>query len=265
MLQVTLFLLLIVMVFDSKTKLHSHRVELQNLQEERAHILEQMTWIDHAAKKVHQHYGTPEYDSRDLSTETDPRSLRMREELDQMQQRIQQNSREKISELFGEGPVQVLLPLEQDGEAEPTNLVLSLSDDAPHAVSTFVQQVTGPDKAWDHLTVQRLMQPDDCSMVAIQARTQKRRIFPVLEFLEKSRNCDYAGSVSLHQLESEDDQFELLLLKVRLTNAPEKSLSTKDDICLGTIVSGLDALDNMLPDLPVVQIRGDREVTVLSE
>lgn len=263
--QVTLFLLLIIMVFDSKTKLQSHRIELKNMQEERAHILEQMTWIDHAAKKVHQHYGTPDYDSRDLSTETDPRSLRMREELDQMQLRIQQNSRERLAEIFGEGPAQISLPLEQEGEVEPTKLVISLSDDAPHAVSTFVQQVTGPGKFWDHVTVQRLMQPDDCSMIALQARTDKHRIFPVLEFLEKSRSCDHAGSVALHQLESEDDQFELLLLKVRLTNSSEMSPRSKDDICLGTIVAGLDALDSLLPDLPVVQIKGDREVTVLRE
>jgi hypothetical protein len=66
-------------------------------------------------------------------------------------------------------------------------------------------------------------------------------------------------------LESGDDQFELLMLKVRLTNAPENAHDSKDDICLGTVIAGLDALDNLLPSLPVVEIKGDREFAVTEE
>jgi hypothetical protein len=266
-LQLALFLLLVIVVFDSKAKLYHHRTELNNMKEERAHILEQMTWIDLAAKKVHQHYGTPVYEGRDLFAETDPRSLRMREELDQMQLRIQQNSRERLAAHFGDGPAQVSLSLAQEGDDEryADSLIIALSDDAPHAVSTFVQQLMGPDKAWDRVTIQRLAQPDDCSVVSLQARTEKHRVFPMLEFVEKSRSCDRVGSVSLHQLESGDDQFELLMLKVRLTNAPENAHDSKDDICLGTVIAGLDALDNLLPSLPVVEIKGDREFAVMEE
>lgn len=235
--QAALFVAILYGWYRTFAQLQWHRDELHRYETERAHILEQMTWIDHAAKKVHQHYHSSNHHGQ----------------LQALELRVQQNSRYNLEQIFGSKPVQVSLTLPENSD-ETEHLVIALSDDAPHAVQTFVQQVHAGH--WDHINVENYQPSDsdeeapDNGMVLIQASTEDLlQLHPVLEFVEQSRGCQAAGSVSLQSLES--DQLQILVLKVRLKDA-STTVTNENDVCIGTVLKGLYDLEQMLPMLPVV-------------
>jgi cyclophilin family peptidyl-prolyl cis-trans isomerase len=252
-LQVMFLLAFIIVACDSRRRVHRHNHQLAQYDEERAHILEQMTWIDNAAKKVHKKYAG--YDQLLLNTakpsENDNHNdwkLRdenesLREQIDLLQLRVQQNARDRTVRQFGDKPVQVSLPI-SDGEASGEHIVIALSDDAPHAVSTFLQQVSIG--LWDEVDFQRFKNGR-----VLQAATRLSSTTPVLEFVEKSRGCRQAGSVAVHQLES--DEFHVLVLKIHME---ETATIEEGDVCIGTVLKGLETLEQIIPLIPIIQSPG---------
>lgn len=279
--------------FDARKTITEHRLQILLYDEERAHILEQMTWIDNAAKRVHSNYyqkavvanGNVD-DTRNAllnggggkTTKLDPiessnssailrkRKDELQQELDRIQVKIQINARDRIRQQFGDKPIHIHLPLrfddENDGQsAEIEHLVIALWDDTPHAASTLLQQVKK--KLWDSVTYQRVVSSVnpisgelsndehqlDC--IQISPKVASINLSPSLEFVEKSRGCHHPGSVSIHQLESED--FHVMVLKVHISEESQAIHHDEGDVCIGTVIEGLNELVKRLPSLPVIR------------
>lgn len=225
-------LLLIVMlggfIFDSRRKGKTHKAQLQQYDEERSHLLDQMMWIDKAAKKVHQRY--PVQSPIDLDQETKEQLKQevrdAQDSLQKLQLRVQLNDRQFLHEKFGDKPLQVGLSLDATGTER---ISIALSDDTPHAVSIFVQQA---DKnLWSDLRFERLLS-GSIDVFSTQATTT-----PLLEFLERSRGCHERGAVALRQEEDRDIMF--LVLRI---NLEDQSPLSNTDVCIGRVVKGLDLL-----------------------
>jgi hypothetical protein len=246
-------------LYDSRRQHFQHKLQLQQLDEERAHILEQMTWIDNAAKKVHKKYSAGGYNEKLLQPMVDTKTLtpakhessndliQFREEnkillsqIEQMQLRVQQNARSRTNYQFGDKLVQVSLPIQKGGVLNG-HLVIALSDDAPHAVNTFLQQVSNG--LWNEVDYQRIQNEH-----VIQATMRLSDSEPILEFVEKSRGCHKAGSVALRQLEYEE--FHVLVLKIHMQES--SGSPGADDVCIGNVLSGLDLLERIMPQLPII-------------
>ena len=245
LLQLVLIFAFLWVVHDAKQRQVIHQQQLQQYEEERAHILEQMTWIDAAAKRVHQKYSAVGgiADHQAMIQQHEESKAELQEEkkelvqlLEQMQHRVQQNARHRTVQYFGDRPVQVSLPLLENER----RIVIALQDDAPHAVSTFLQQVQ--EKAWDEVDFQRLQHGR-----ILQVSSRLASTTPVLEFTEQSRGCHQVGSVSVHQLESTD--FHVLVLKIHME---EHAAKENGDVCIGTVIAGLENLEQMIPAIPEI-------------
>jgi hypothetical protein len=227
-LQLIIILVLGVFVFDSNHKNNMHKAQLQQYDEERSHILEQMMWIDKAAKKVHKKYTVSSL-LKDIEAEPEE-DLRkdvegMRDEMQQLQHRIQLNARDRINERFGDKPMQVSLSLDSEGSR---HVVVALSDDTPHAAGTWLQQIDK--KMWDDVIF-------ETTADSVQISTRMPNTSPLLEFVEKSRRCREIGSVAVRQLEIM--KLHVLVLRV---NLKEDTLMDESDVCIGRVVVGLDEL-----------------------
>jgi hypothetical protein len=288
LLQVLVLAVCIVVVVDAKRKQRQHRLQLQKYDDERAHILEQMTWINRAAKRVHNNYyqkmQTNNEDAsntvlsavgRDLndSTSSTLGTIRLerdtyRSDLEKLRIKIQANARDKIQIQFGDKPMEVNIPLLSyvNGVESEDHLIIELWDDTPHAVSTLLQQVSRG--YWNEVNLQRLETSIDPIPGSLSVHNHRLdgiqlspkpngsiRITPTLEFVEKSRRCKTPGSVSLHQLESDD--FQITVLKVHVNEESHTLHSDDNDVCIGSVVSGLEALMSRLPILPVIHKEDD--------
>jgi hypothetical protein len=241
------------MIYDSHHRVQKSKVQLQRYDEERAHILEQMMWIDRAAKKAHKSYAQKEIwaniNSEDLVNETkdelQEEAQGLRDAVKKLQLRIQLNSRDRLEQRFGESPVHVSLSLDAGGKQQ---LVLSLSDDTPHAASILIEQIDK--RMWDNIELQQM------ESGAIQISTRFPATTPVLEFIESSKSCHEAGSVVVRQLEAEAMDLNVLVLRIHMT---DNHTPTKDEkeVCIGRVLSGFEYLEEA--DGHVPRIRDDRQ------
>lgn len=232
MLQLVVILVLGVIVYDSNQKNSMHKTQLQQYDEERSHILEQMMWIDKAAKKVHKKYTSASL-LKDLEAESEE-DLRkdvegLRDEMEQLQLRVQLNARDRINARFGDKPMHVSLSLGAEGSR---HVVIALSDDTPHAAGTWLQQIDK--KMWDDVIY-------DATPDSVQISTRMPSTSPLLEFVEKSRRCRQIGSVAVRQLENME--LHVLVLRISLK---EDTPMDDSDVCIGKVVDGMDEL-NLLP------------------
>jgi hypothetical protein len=232
-LQLMIILVLGVIVYDSNHKNSMHKAQLQQYDEERSHILEQMMWIDKAAKKVHKKY-TNESLLKDIEAADSEGDLRqdvegLRDEMEQLQHRIQVNARDRINDRFGDKPMQVSLSLDTEGSRHVT---VALSDDTPHAAGTWLQQIDK--KMWDDVIF-------ETTADSVQISTRMPNTSPLLEFVEKSRRCRKIGSVAVRQLENME--LHVLVLRIALK---EDTPMEESDVCIGRVVGGLDEL-RLLP------------------
>ena len=224
--QLVVMAVLAFMIFESNHRASHHKKQMEQYDEERAHILEQMMWIDKAAKKVHEKYnGAP--DGLNLDAETHDELKKdvehARSQLEQIQLRIQANARDRLQSKFGERPAQVMIQLNESGE----HMVVDLSDDAPHAVSTFIQQVD--QGFWNEVFVAH----EQKSFAEVSSRAKETS--PLLEFTEKSRGCHEKGTVALRQME----ELHRLVLQV---NLEENAHMDQSSVCIGRLISGMDVL-----------------------
>ncbi|KAL7581715.1 hypothetical protein ACA910_022255 [Epithemia clementina (nom. ined.)] len=233
--QVVVLLVLAMIVFDSHSKVQSHKVQLQQYDEERSHILEQMLWIDQAAKKVHKKYSEQEVlntlmldsnnndnnnnDNNDIGGndggaggegQTEQQSLetqhalllaKVQEDLHTIQHNIQLNAREHLASTFGELPAEVSLKVSSNGE----KLLIGLSDDTPHAISTLVQQVNR--HLWDHIQVKAVLRGIDSSSGDADTTRQKASSSSVLE-LRSARNPSDDSSSSSSPDDRSDNHYQ---------------------------------------------------------
>ena len=225
LLQLIILLGLSYVVFDGHHRVHKHKKTIQQFDEERSHILEQMMWIDKAAKKAHKMYAETK-DIHEESKEELERDVKAAiDDLNRLQLRIQLNARDRINRIFGDLPVQVSLRLPDESDKR---FIVSLSDDAPHAVSTLLEQIDK--KIWDDVVLQR----EKGSTKIMPVNTA---VNPVLEFTEKSKGCHEKGAVSVQQLEKEE--LHTLVLRVHTEGTNELP---SDSVCVGKVTSGLEYL-----------------------
>lgn len=221
-------LLLAFLVFDSHHRVHRHKIQLQEYDEERAHILEQMMWIDQAAKKVHKKY-TEQDKGPDVLSQTKGSDESAKAALEKLQVRIQLNARDRLAQRFGDKPAEISLKLNSHGE----HLIVALSDDTPHAVSILLEQVQR--RIWDNIRVEKAS-----GVGAVQIASVKAATTPLLEFVEPSRGCHEVGSVAITQ--QEEDELHVLKLRVNLiANSPMEP----GDVCIGSVQSDLGPLQTL--------------------
>lgn len=236
LLQLLVLVVLAGIVFDGHHRVKKHKVQLQQYDEERAHLLEQMMWIDKAAKKVHQKAQLDKDVHAETKEELEQDVLQSRQELEKLQLRIQLNARDQLSSHFDDKPVQARLQIQTiHNEKELHHIVMALSEDTPHAAATLVNQIEK--HLWDEIIYQKVT--DETSGHSYVQATAKHPITtPLLEFVEKSRGCSERGSVALRQLEERD--LHVIVLRFNMqANTPMDDY----DVCVGTVVHGLELLE----------------------
>jgi len=245
------------MVFDAHRKTGQHKTKLEQYDEERDHILEQMMWIDKAAKKVHQKFsdggandGTyyesnlneDTNDSTDKNADPLRRSINeLHEELYALKIRIQLNAREYIDNRFGDQPFEVALNIDGPNVINKSQrqFVIALSDDTPHAAATFVQQIDK--KMWDEIEFEKFEdEPSAAGIIQVTTKLHPNTM-PLLEFVENSRGCHEIGSVSMRQLQT----LELHVLVLRIHTKENVDIDQDSDVCIGKVVSGFNDLKQL--------------------
>ncbi|GAX13482.1 hypothetical protein FisN_36Lh033 [Fistulifera solaris] len=235
--QVLILLVFAAMIFDSHSRVQKHRVQLAQYDEERAHILEQMMWIDKAAKKVHRKYAQKdiwesledqklEHESRGALLE-DTEGLR--DAMKKLQLRVQLNARTRIEDRFGIRNAFINLALDEEGKE---HVQIGLTDDTPHAAAILLEQYDR--HLWDKVELQRI--GDD----VIQISTDQTTTSPILEFIESSHSCHEVGSVVLRQLEADTMDLNVVVLRVHMT---EHVPMGGEDVCIGKVTVGLEYLN----------------------
>jgi len=260
-LHVLVLLVLATIIYDSHHRVKAHKVKLKEYDEERAHILEQMMWIDKAAKKLHNKVNNNNGDNDNLlgddsdgnnGNNVDPakeskdqlveETKQLRDELDQLQLRIQLNARDRIHDTFGDKPLQISLKLPtlsddfDAGAEEGREVLVALSDDTPHAVSTLLEQMDGNNGLWDEMDFQPT---EDGNVVQVTSKSRPASS-PMLEFAEKSRGCHEVGSVALRSTVVQE--LNVLVLRIHLVDNAHLS---ENDVCIGKVEAGMGWLRNI--------------------
>jgi hypothetical protein len=234
--QLLVLVLLAVFVYESHHRVESHKARLREYDEERSHLLDQMMWVDKAAKKVHTRYSSllqkdPSLESRE---ELLDEAKFLRDELDRLQVRIQLNARDRIHQLFGNKPLHASFKVTSPSPSGGATLAIALSDDTPHAIATFLTQVDG--KLWDEV----LLSTSDRDPGIVQVSSALATSSPLLEFVERSRGCHEAGSVSLRSVV----HAELSSIMLRVHTVDKAPMGDRD-VCIGKVMSGLEVVNEV--------------------
>jgi hypothetical protein len=236
MIQLLVLLVLAIFVYDSHHKVKSHKVRLREYDEERSHMLEQMMWIDQAAKKVHTRYSSLLQNDPSLETREEllDEARYLRDELERMQVRIQLNSRDRIHQLFGNKPLHITFKFASSAPSVSVDNVVAvaLSDDTPHAVATLLSQVDS--RLWDQVEYEAV-EPG-----VVQISSALATSSPLLEFAERSRGCHGVGSVAMRSVVKHE--LTRIVLRVHLI---EKAPMSDKDVCIGKVLSGLELLNQI--------------------
>ena len=236
-------------VFDAHAQKRSAKQQLQQYNEEHEHILNQMMWMDQAAKKMKAAHGGAKhgellesYYAEDGATDELRESVhKLRGQMRDMQYRIQQNSKARITEKYGEGPVRVYVhpeivvddPLADPNGPKPEEMTKEIAielfvEDTPHAVSTWLYQIERGH--WNRVQMNWrgettiLSKPGASVTSSMGDWAQTSR----LEFLEKFpvKHCE----VALVQ----EGQMGTLSLKINLVEVP---LFEQEEVCIGRLIN----------------------------
>jgi len=263
-LQIIIILPVCLYVFDAHAQKRSAAIRLQQYNEEHENILNQMMWMDQAAKKMKHSRGSGSADSNPLdnimedsassnrwesyyaknSATEDLRDSvhKLRGQMRDMQYRIQQNSKARISEKYGDGKVRVYIHPDRpphdevEGMTEEIGIELFV-EDTPHAVSTFLYQIerghwTRVQMNWKTET-SIVSKPGSAVTSAMGDWSQTSR----LEFLEHFpiKHCE----VSLVQ----QGQMGSLSLKINLVEVP---FQEEEEVCIGRLLNARMVLPKSL-------------------
>jgi hypothetical protein len=159
----------------------------------------------------------------------DSEDKKLTEQLKILQKRIQKSARESILKMYGEGVI--LVDLELKFEDGPGIITLELSEETPHAVWVWLQQIIRHD--WDDSMFRWKL---DHVLVATPARMTLQNYN--LEFIEENPLNHQVHSVGLNQREGGGVNFYI--------NLQDNGPHHEDDVCIGNVVGGFDILKKLL-------------------
>lgn len=299
--QIILVIPLCLYVFDAHAQKKHARQQLQQYNEEHEHILNQMMWMDQAAKKLKanndnlhhkrtarqdangdiKYYQDNEYLESNENPNANPLDLvmannhrngrrsrddpnnffesyyadnsatedlrdsvhKLRGQMRDMQYRIQQNSKARITEKYGEGKIRVYIHPEPEDPilaaaaagpvGSPQEMTQEIAmelfiEDTPHAVSTFLYQIERGH--WNRVQMNWksettiLSKPGSAVTSAMGDWMQTSR----LEFLEQFpiKHCE----VALVQ----QGQMGVLSLQINLVEVP---FQDQEEVCIGRLLN----------------------------
>lgn len=237
------------LVWDSHRKVELATEQLLRYQKEESHLILQMDRVETRAKDLRASIKSIKDDEAKMaeanSVEPALKTLRLQQELAHLehedslianelktlQGRIQKSARESIIKMYGEGTVRVDLQINLSGGV-PGVISLELSDETPHAVWVWLQQIIRHD--WESGMFRWKL---DHVILATPARLSSQKY--KLEFVEQNEELNHEKySVGLSQREDGGINLYINLLD----NGPYHA----NDVCIGKVVGGFGALDKLL-------------------
>ena len=233
------------LVWNSHRKLKVATEQLLWLQNEERLLISQMSLVEGRANELRAKIKSMKEEEKDEADSIEPAFQRMKlqqylahfdtedkkltEQLKILQKRIQKSARESIVKMYGEGVIHVDLELKfDDGEGIIT---LELSEETPHAVWVWLQQISQHD--WDDSMFRWKL---DHVIVATSARMTSQSYN--LEFIEENPLNHEVHSVGLNRSEGGGVNFYI--------NLQDNGPYHEDDVCIGKVVGGFDNLKRLL-------------------
>merc|ERR1719343_1882630 len=165
-------------------------------------------------------------------------------EVETLQKRIQLSARNHLIREFGEGPVQVLLDLDfgdSSANAGPHLITILLWLDTPHAAWTWLEQIgnnvwDGAEFKWEQGHI-------------IDAYPPEYRVDPQrdgkTEFVEHSLHAHQPWTVGVRELPNHANGGSRGSMSMYI-NLQDNSQLNKHETCVGKIIDGFDALQQLL-------------------
>jgi hypothetical protein len=239
------------LVWDSHRKVEVATGQLLRFQKEESNLRTKITLVDGRADelrdkiKAMKEKEVAEVDAAEqviktMKLQKDLKHLeredrKLANDINLLQKRIQKSARESIVKEYGEGTIHVNLSLKfDDGER---SITLELSEETPHAVWVWLQQIGRHD--WDDSMFRWKLEH---IVLATPARMTSQDY--KLEFIEKNPLDHVVHSVALSPGEDGGIRFYINLLD----NGPYH----ENDVCIGKVVGGFDNLKKLL-SIPIHQ------------
>lgn len=239
------------LVWDSHRKVEVATDQLLRFQKEESYLLTQMTVVEGRADELRAKIKAMKEKEVAEMNPAEPvmKTMKLQQDLahleqeDQklagdiklLQKRIQKSARESIVKMYGEGTIHVNLSLKfDDGER---SITLELSDETPHAVWVWLQQIGRHD--WDDSMFRWKL---DHVILATPAHMTSQN--HKLEFIESNPLDHVVHSVALSPGEDGGIRFYINLMD----NGPYH----ESDVCIGKVVGGFDNLKKLL-SIPIHQ------------
>ena len=249
LIQCIVVFLIFCLVWDSHRKVELATEQLLRYQKEESHLILQMDRVESRARALREKIKTiKEEEAKEAeanSVEPALKTLRLQRELAHLEQedqmiadqlkaltrRIQKSARESTVKMYGEGTLHVDLQLDFP-RGKPGIVTLEMSDETPHAVWVWLQQLIRHD--WDDSMFRWKL---DHVILATPARLSSQNY--KLEFIEENKELNHqVYSVGLSQREDGGVNFYVNLLD----NGPYHT----NDVCIGKVVGGFDTLKALL-------------------
>jgi len=166
------------------------------------------------------------------------------QEVETLQKRIQLSARNHLIQEFGEGPVQVLLDLDfgdPSANAGPHLITILLWLDTPHAAWTWLEQIgnnvwDGADFKWEKGHI-------------LDAYPLENQIDPQrdgkIEFVEQSQHGHQPWTVGVRELPNHVNGGSRGSMSMYI-NLQDNSQLNKHETCVGKVIDGFDALQQLL-------------------
>jgi len=168
------------------------------------------------------------------------------DEVDTLQKRIQLSARNHLIREFGEGPVQVQLEMDfgdPSANAGPRVITILLWLDTPHAAWTWLEQIgnnlwDGAEFKWEQGHVIDAYPPED--------RIDPQRDGKI-EFVERSQHAHQPWTVGVReQLNHANGVSRGGSMMSMYINLQDNSQLNKHETCVGKVIDGFDALQQLL-------------------
>jgi uncharacterized protein with PIN domain len=233
------------LVWDSHRKVEIATDQLLRFQREESYLIIQMTLVEGRADELRAKIKAMKEEEMAAASSVEPimktmklqqdlahleqEDQKLAEDLEMLQKRIQKSARESIVKMYGKGTIHVDLMLKfADGER---SITLELSEETPHAVWVWLQQIIRHD--WDASMFRWKL---DHVVLATPARMTSQNY--KLEFIEDNPLNHAVHSVGLSKREDGGVNFYINLLD----NGPYHG----GDVCIGKVVGGFDNLKRLL-------------------
>jgi len=165
-------------------------------------------------------------------------------EVETLQKRIQLSARNHLIQEFGEGPVQVVLDLDFGDEMAktgPHRITILLWLDTPHAAWTWLEQIgnhvwDGAEFKWEQGHIIDAFPPVD--------RVDPKRDGKI-EFVERSQHAHQPWTIGVREQPNYANDSGHTSMSMYI-NLQDNSQLNKHETCVGKIIDGFDALQQLL-------------------